>query len=88
MIQALIHVNAISFLNATPRNMSKRCSGHDESTTYLLKVVAHYLGCHQHQHDRQAVRHVACGFNHDDRQTQRHSHNAPYGFGGQGYLQI
>ena len=51
-------------------------------TPYLLKVVPHDLGRHQDQHNGQAVRHVACGLNHDDGQTQGHSHDAPYRVGG------
>ena len=64
------------------RNLTQSAAD-GEPNPYLLKVVPHYLGRHQHQHEGQAVRHVARGLDQDDGQTQGHSHDAPCRPGGQ-----
>lgn len=43
---------------------------------HLDEDVPHDLGGHEDQHDGEAVGHVAGGLHHDDRQAQRHPHDA------------
>lgn len=47
--------------------------------SYLYKVVSHYFGSHEHEHDGEAVCDISCGLHHDNSQTESHSHNATCG---------
>ncbi len=47
--------------------------------THLYKVVSHYLGSHEDEHDGKAVCDISSSLHHDDSQTKSHSHDATCG---------